>query len=182
MNHIMAEVEALIMSGHGLTIQDIMKLSGRNRNEILETLDQIQEEYSHENHGVELKNIAGRYSFFTKAEYFDLVSKIRKKSVSEITNSQMQVLAVIAYNQPLTLKEIEKFRGSACANQSKELISMGLIKRKRDKTKKGNPYVYVTTENFLKALGISNLSDLKEEFVENTEIPENVRRDIPPES
>ncbi len=182
MNNIMAEVEALIMSGHGLTIQDIMKLSERNRNEILETVDRIQEEYSHVNHGVELKNIAGKYSFFTKSEYFDLVSKIRKKSVSEITNSQMQVLAIVAYNQPLTLKDIEKFRGSVCANQIKELISMGLMKRKRDKTKKGNPYIYVTTENFLKALGISDLSDLKEEFVENTKISEDVWNSVPPES
>ncbi|MCL4407429.1 MAG: SMC-Scp complex subunit ScpB, partial [Thermotogae bacterium] len=114
-------------------------------------------------------------------EFFDLVSKIRKKSVSEITNSQMQVLAIVAYNQPLTLKEMEKFRGSACTNQIKELISMGLIKRKRDKTKKGNPYFYVTTENFLKVLGISSLSDLKEDFVENTEISEDVRNNITPE-
>jgi segregation and condensation protein B len=181
MKHIMAEVEALIMSGHGLAIQDIIRLSGRNRNEILETIDQLQEAYSHDDHGIELKNVAGKYSFFTKNEYFDLVSKIRKKSVSEITNSQMQVLAIVAYNQPLTLKEMEKFRGSACTNQIKELISMGLIKRKRDKTKKGNPYFYVTTENFLKALGISSLSDLKEDFVENTEISEDVRNNITPE-
>ncbi|MCL4407220.1 MAG: SMC-Scp complex subunit ScpB, partial [Thermotogae bacterium] len=79
-------------------------------------MDQLQEAYSRDDHGIELKNVAGKYSFFTKNEYFDLVSKIRKKSVSEITNSQMQVLAIVAYNQPLTLKEMEKFSGSACTN------------------------------------------------------------------
>lgn len=182
MKNVQAEIEALLMGGHGLTILDMINLSGGKRNEVLEAIDAIEDEYLKELHGIELKNVGGKYSFFTKAEYAETISKIRKKTVNEITDSQMEVLAVIAYNQPLSLKEIEKFRGSACSNQIRELISLGLIKRKRDKTQKGNPYMYVTTENFLKVLGIPDLSYLKEGIVENTEIPEKLRNGITPES
>lgn len=178
MKSIMAEIEALIMSGRGLTVQELMKLTGKTRNEVLENIDKIEEEYSKDFHGVELKNIAGRYSFFTKHEYAEDISKIKKRSVNEMTSSQMQVLAIIAYNQPLTLKEIEGFRGSTCANQTKELISLGLVRRIRDKTKKGNPYVYVTTENFLKLLGISNISQLKEDLIEDPKVPKDVRNSL----
>lgn len=177
-----AEIEALLMGGHGLTIQDMTSLSDGKRNEVLEAIDVIEDEYSKDFHGVELKNVGGKYSFFTKVEYAETISKIRKKAVNEITNSQMEVLAIIAYNQPLILKEIEKFRGSACSNQARELISMGLVRRKRDKTQKGNPYMYVTTENFLKVLGIPDISYLKEGIVENTEVSEKLRDSIAPES
>ncbi|HEU23978.1 MAG: SMC-Scp complex subunit ScpB [Mesoaciditoga sp.] len=178
MKNTMAEIEALIMSGRGLTVQELIRLTGKTRNEVLESIDKIEEEYSKEIHGVELKNVAGKYSFFTKADYAESISKIKKRSVSELTNSQMQVLAIIAYNQPLTLKEIERFRGSSCANQTKELISLGLVRRIRDRSKKGNPFTYVTTDNFLKILGISDISKLKEDLLEDTKVPQDVRNNI----
>lgn len=172
------------MASRGLGINELMKLTGRKRNEILEALDGLEEEYSRDRHGVELKNVAEKYSFFTKAGYAETVSRIRKRSVTELTPSQMEVLAIIAYNQPLSVREIVEFRGSAPAGQIKELLSMELIRRKRDKSKKGNPYVYVTTETFLKVMGIPDLSHLKNTGakVENTEVSENVRDSLPQES
>jgi segregation and condensation protein B len=158
---IVAEIEALLMASHGLALSELINITQQKRSEVLEILDYLEEEYDKEFHGIELKNVAEKYSFFTKASYIDSVSKIKKRSINAITSSQMEILAIIAFNQPITLKEIEKFRGSASLNQTKELVSMGLIRRRRDKSKKGNPYVYVTTENFLKAVGISDISSLK---------------------
>ncbi len=178
-----AEIEALLMASHGLSISEIMSISQKKRNEILEILDKIEETYSKEDHGIELKNVAGKYSFFTKASYIEAVSKVKKRSISEMTQSQMEVLAIIAFNQPITLKEMERFRGSSSSNQARELISLGLIRRRRDKEKKGNPYVYVTTENFLKILGVSDLSSLKEEKdFENSKVSQNVRNSVKEES
>lgn len=183
MTETIAEIEALLMASKGLSINDLIKLTGRKRNEILEALDELEEEYSRDHHGVELKNVAERYSFFTKAKHAETVSRIRKRSVTEMTSSQMEVLAIIAYNQPLSMRQIVEFRGSAPSGQIKELLSMELIRRKRDKSKKGNPYVYVTTESFLRLMGIPDLSQLKNTGVgfENTEVSENVRDSLPPE-
>ncbi len=168
------------MASKGLGINELIKLTGKKRNEVLEALDELEEEFSKSGHGVELKNVAERYSFFTKSEHSSIVSRIRKRSVTELTSSQMEVLAIIAYNQPLSIRDIMEFRGSAPTGQIKELLSMELIKRKRDKSKKGNPYVYITTESFLRLMGISDLSHLKKAGIdfENTEIPENVRNSV----
>ncbi len=170
-----------MMASHGLSANEIMRITGRKRNEVLEAIDTIEEKYSSEEHGVELKNIAGKYSFFTKAKYADVVSKLRRKSVTDLTRSQMEVLAIIAQNQPVTMREISDFRSGMPTGQVKELLAMRLIKRRRDKSKKGNPYIYTTTDEFLKALGISDLSAIKgreDIFAENTKVPEDVRSSI----
>ncbi len=165
------------MASHGVVLNELMRLTGKKRNEILEVIDEIEEEFSQHYHGVELKNVAGKYAFFTKAEYAKSVSKLRRKSVSELTPSQMEVLAIIAKNQPITMKGIYDFKGTMPSSQIKELLSMRMIRRRRDKNSKGHPYVYYTTDEFLKVLGISDLSSLpKGEFkFENTEIPSNMR-------
>ena len=178
---LIAEIEALIMASHGLSTNEIMHITGKKRNEVLEAIDNIEERYSSEEHGVELKNVAGKYSFFTKVKYAKVVSKLRKKSVMDLTRSQMEVLAIIAKNQPITMKEISNFRSGLPVGQVKELLAMRLIKRKRDKSRKGNPYIYTTTDEFLKTLGISDLSVVKgkeDVSAENTKVPENVRSGI----
>ncbi len=169
------------MASHGLSTNEIMHITGKKRNEVLEAIDNIEERYSSEEHGVELKNVAGKYSFFTKVKYAKVVSKLRKKSVMDLTRSQMEVLAIIAKNQPITMKEISNFRSGLPVGQVKELLAMRLIKRKRDKSRKGNPYIYTTTDEFLKTLGISDLSVVKgkeDVSAENTKVPENVRSGI----
>ena len=168
------------MASHGLSVRDLIRLTTWKRAEILEAIDTIEEEFSSQKHGVELKNVADRYSFFTKATYSESVSKLRRKSVTDLTHSQMEVLAIVARNQPITMKEISEFKGSIPAGQIKELLSMRMIRRRRDKAKKGHPFMYFTTDDFLKALGIPDISSLpKGEFVfENTEVSENVRHGI----
>ena len=168
------------MASRGVAISDLMRLTGKKRAEILEILDDIEEEFSNERHGVELKNVAGKYAFFTKAEHAQSVSNLRRKSVSELTPSQMEVLAIIAKNQPITMKGIYDFKGTVPSSQIKELLSMRMIRRRRDKNLKGRPYVYYTTDEFLRALGISDLSSLpKGEFkFENPEVSEGMRSSI----
>ncbi len=172
------------MASHGLSVRDLIRLTTRKRTEILEAIDTIEENFFSQEHGIELKNVAGRYVFFTKAIYSENVSKLRRKSVTDLTRSQMEVLAIIARNQSITMKGISEFRGTVPSGQVKELLSMRMIRRRRDKDKKGHPFMYFTTDEFLKALGISDISSLpKGELVfENTEIPSNVRRSAEKES
>ncbi len=172
------------MVSHGLSVRDLIRLTTKKRAEILEAIDTIEEEFSSQKHGVELKNVAERYSFFTKAIYSESISKLRKKFVTDLTRSQMEVLAIIARNQSITMRKIAEFKGSIPSGQVKELLSMRMIKRRRDKDKKGHPFVYFTTDEFLKVLGIPNISSLpKGEFVfEDTEIFKNVRHRIEKES
>ncbi|WP_456399964.1 SMC-Scp complex subunit ScpB [Mesoaciditoga sp.] len=174
----------MLMAARGVTLNELMKLTKGKRAEILEILDDIEEDFSSEKHGVELKNVAGKYAFFTKAQYAESVSNLRRKSVSELTPSQMEVLAIIAKNQPITMRGIYDFKGSMPSSQIKELLSMKMIRRKRDKSSKGHPYVYYTTDEFLKVLGIPDLSflpkgDLK---FENSKVSKDVRNGIEKES
>ena len=164
------------MASRGVALNELMRLTGKKRAEVLEILDDIEEEFSGDQHGVELKNVAGKYAFFTKARYAQSVSNLRRKPVSELTPSQMEVLAIIAKNQPITMKGIYDFKGTMSSYQIKELLSMGMIRRRRDKSLKGRPYVYYTTDEFLKALGIPDLSSLPkgELKFENPEVPKDV--------
>ncbi len=176
----MAEIEAVIMASHGMSVKDLMRVTGKKRNEVLECLDILEEEFTSEKHGVELKNVAGKYAFYTKPSYAQSISKVRRKSVSELTSSQMEVLAIIAKNQPITTRGIYEFKGTIPSSQIKELLAMKMIRRRRDKNSKGHPYLYYTTDEFLKALGIPDLSFLPkgELNFENSEVPSNVRSGV----
>lgn len=84
------------------------------------------------------------------------------KGNTNLSNSSLEVLAVIAYNQPVTRAYIEQVRGVDCTYAMNNLMAKGLIEVKGRLDAPGKPMLYVTTSDFLRCFGLSSIKELPE--------------------
>ena len=88
---------------------------------------------------------------------------------SILSQAQLEVLAIIAYNEPITRVEIDDIRGIHSAHIVKKLVSKDLIKPCGKSNLPGKPNLFKTTKEFLDYFGLSSLSDLPEVSIFNTD-------------
>jgi len=130
-----------------IKIEDIMK--------------EIQQEYVQLNRAFELKFVADGWTFATKPEYSSWIKKLLKeKTILKLSPSAMEVLAIIAYKQPITRAEIDNVRGVDSGGVIDTLTDRKFIKIVGRKETLGRPLLYGTTQEFLRHFGLSHLSEL----------------------
>ncbi|SHH16104.1 SMC-Scp complex subunit ScpB [Thermosipho atlanticus] len=141
-----ALVEAMIFASRGIKKQDLQKITDISENVLDEIILQLQKKYnSSEEHGIELRNIDGFLRFYTKEQFSSEVSKIvRKRSLSSLSEAQLEIVLLLATKNKLTKSEIDGIRGKDSYNVLKQLLSSGVVKRQ----KKGRGYIYSLTNVF----------------------------------
>ena len=164
MNNRKAIVEGLIfMSGEeGLSLIQIQSvLQDCTRQEIVDTIAQLQEEYAQQTKGFELVEYASRYKFVTKEFVYPYGQRLfeQYKNVS-LSQAAMETLAIIAYKQPITRVEIEEIRGVNCEMMLKKLQTRGLIEAKDRLDVIGKPLLYTVTDVFLDAFSLETIDEL----------------------
>jgi segregation and condensation protein B len=126
--------------------------------------------------GIVLDEIAGGYQFRTSPRYAPFVRSLTQQKPVKLTRTQLEVLAIIAYRQPVTRPEIDEVRGVDSGSAIKLLLERDVIKIIGKRDDAGRPMLYATTNEFLELFGLKSLRDLPtlREFAELT--PES--RDI----
>lgn len=141
-------------------------------------MEELKEEFNSQNHGFKIMKYDESYQFVTHKEYQQQIRKVmdlnRKKPLSQ---AAMEVLSVIAYNQPVTKAFVEQIRGVDCSGVIGSLTVKGLVEEKGRLELPGRPLLYGTTENFLRCFNISSIDELpkipeKEQKEETSEIQE----------
>ena len=108
----------------------------------------------------EVKAVGEGYMLVTKKEFEPFISKYMPTKKLMLSNASLEVLAIVAYKQPISRIDIESIRGVDCKGVLKNLLSKNLIKiQGRDDTI-GKALLYKTTDDYLKHFGISNLSEM----------------------
>jgi segregation and condensation protein B len=138
------------------------------RNLLLPILEELTAEFAKEDHGIEIRQVAGGYRMSTKPEHHDVVRAFAKslKPPIRLSLQALETLAVIAYKQPVTVPEISEIRGVDSAGVIGTLLDRKLITTAGRKPVVGRPMLYKTTKDFLVRFGLSNLDELPsiEEF------------------
>lgn len=116
--------------------------------------------YFDESKGVELVEIAGGYQFRTKAEHKDIVRRMYQIAPMKLTNAMLEVLAITAYNQPLTREGIDKIRGVDSSHLVRVLLDKKMLRIAGKSDDIGRPMIYATTREFLELFGLRDLSAL----------------------
>lgn len=131
-------------------------------------VDELVSEYTAEDRGMEVREIAGGYRIATKAEYHDAVRSFVKslKPPMKLSLQALETLAVVAYKQPVTAPEISEIRGVDTAGVLGGLMARKLIATAGRKQVIGRPILYKTTKEFLLRFGLKDISELPsmEEF------------------
>ena len=159
-----AVLEAVLFaSGEPLDIEKTAKALLVDKETIENCLSEMSDTYKKDDHGIELLNLAGKYQFATKEDYAsEIRAVLSMKKNSPLSSAAFEVLAVVAYNQPVTKAFIEQVRGVDCSGVISTLCQRNLIEEHGRLDLPGRPLLYCTTDNFLRCFEISSLDELPE--------------------
>jgi len=176
-------IESLIFSTEiPLRIENLREiLDEPDKGKIERVLQELREEYENSDHGFELVHVAEGYQFRTKSKYAEWIRKLRKSRAPRLSRSSMEVLAIMAYKQPVMRAEVETIRGVDSVSVIKTLLERRLIRILGRKDVPGRPMVYGTTREFLQYFGLKSISDLPtlreiEEFHREAPSPVNPQK------
>jgi len=154
-------IEALLfVSNEPLTVKTIAEILERQEQDVTTLLREIKADCERERRGFCLVEVAGGYSFATRAEHSKFIEKLVKPRLSTLSQAALETLAIIAYQQPITRIEIEEIRGVKCDSALHTILERGLIEEAGRKEAPGRPILYRTTPEFLIYMGLKSLDDL----------------------
>jgi segregation and condensation protein B len=147
-----AQLEAIIyLAKEPIAIDAIHKALPEVDRESLERAIQLLiEKYQMENHGIEIREVAGGLRFSTKPEHHEVLRKFLQSQnpPTRLSLAALETLAVIAYKQPVTVPEIQEIRGVQASGVIKTLLDKKLVAAGGRKEVLGRPILYKTTRDF----------------------------------
>jgi segregation and condensation protein B len=132
----------------------------RPRREIASVLRDLAAEYTAQGRGFDLREIAGGWRLYTRADCAPVVERfVRDGQHARLTQAGLETLAVVAYRQPVSRSRVSAIRGVNCDGVIRTLTTRGLVEEAGVDTETGAT-LYRTTSYFLERLGMSSLSEL----------------------
>ncbi len=164
-------VEVLIFSSdRPLTLKQMKDIINQEKSEtgvtsdirnIEKAVNELIEKYSADEYSFNIIQVAGAYRFATKRELAPWLAKLNKEKLKRrLSQSALETLAIIAYNQPITKAEMEAVRGVNVDYIIGSLLEKDLITIKGRAEVVGRPMLYGTTDNLLEYLGLNSIEDL----------------------
>lgn len=141
---------------------------------IHESLTRLQEGYESKHHGLRLVEVAEGFQFRTKATFSKYVQDLYKVNSLVLSPTALEVLAIIAYKQPVAKVEIDKIRGVDSGHIVRGLIDKRLVKVAGRSEEMGRSVLYGTTPEFLEVFNLANIGDLPPEY----ELEESIENSV----
>lgn len=168
-----AAIETIIfMSDRPVAIAKIKKTIDQNMplRPIYDAISELQETYEQKQHGIRLVEVAEGYQFRTKLNYASYVDTINKSASFTLSPTALEVLAIIAYRQPISRTEVDRMRGVDSSHIVRALMDKRLVSIAGRSEELGRPTTYKTTPEFLEFFNLNTIEDLppESELVEMT--------------
>ena len=159
-------IEAILYAaGYPVKYEKIAEVLGLDLRNTKTLISHMAETYNSENskHGISLLTFDETCQFCTKEQYAPYIREaLGIRRGGNLSGSSMEVLAIVAYNQPVTRSFIDQVRGVDSSYAVNSLIDKALIASCGRLDAPGRPMLYATTEKFLRVFGLRSLSELPE--------------------
>lgn len=133
---------------------------GVGERQVCALVEDLAEEYTRDQRGFELREVAGGWRVFSRAEYADVVQRfVLDGQSARLTAAALETLAVIAYRQPVSRARISAVRGVSVDGVVRTLVSRGLVAEAGTDPDSG-AVLYATTPFFLERMGLRDLDEL----------------------
>ena len=155
-------IEAILFaSGEPVELYRLAEATETDAGTLPSMIRLINERYDDYGSGIVIKQLEGCYQMCTREEYAPQIRYVleTKKNVP-LSNAAMEVLTIIAYNQPVSKGFVENVRGVDSSAVVNNLVEKGLIEEAGRLDVPGKPVIYRTTSVFLRSFGLSSLSEL----------------------
>ena len=161
------ELEAIIegllfASGESVPVKKLCEVTETDEKTMTSLLTMMHDKYENDTtRGIHLIKLEDSYQLCTKREYYDYIKVLKeKRRRASLSNAGLEVLSVVAYNQPVTRSALEFIRGVNSDGALNNLIAAGLVEEVGRLDAPGRPILFGTTAEFLRCFNLSSLSEL----------------------
>lgn len=155
-------IEAVLFAaGYPIPYERLAEITVSTVELVKESVSLLSEKYKEEGFGIQIVEYADECQFCTKEGYENYIREaLGIKQGGKLSNSSLEVLAIVAYHQPVTRSQIEHIRGVDSSYAVSNLVMKKLIEEKGRLEVPGRPVLFGTTPDFLRCFGFSSLDDL----------------------
>lgn len=170
-----------VVGEDGLTFDQIEDVLSISEDESKELLRELKHDYENENRGLRIDFLGNRFKLTTKFEHKDYYKRLLENPETNfLSQSALETLAIIAYNEPITRVQVDALRGVGSTQMIRKLVAKGFVKEVGRSDLPGRPILYETTSEFLDYFGLATIDDLPdmEKFIKESEVVEDEESDL----
>ena len=163
-----------IVGDEGTTIDEIKDVLNISEDEVKKLLIELKKDYENADRGLRISYLGNSFKLTTKEEHKEYYEKLVSDTrTTNLSNAALEVLAIVAYNEPITRLKIDEIRGVNSSQILRRLLARGFLKVCGKADTIGRPSLYKTTDDFLDYFGLSSKDDLPELIIQEREENEN---------
>lgn len=153
-------VESLLfVAREPLALEQLEEVMAAPREFLAGLMEELIADYSTK--GIQIVKVAGGYLMGTNPDNAEYVNQIlHPREETRLSAQALETLAIISYKQPVTRAEVERLRGVDSGYMIETLVAKKLVREAGRSEAAGRPYMYATSEDFLRHFGLQTLTDL----------------------
>lgn len=179
LEHLPAALEALLfVTDEPVSALTLAKMLEENVEEIELALEALQRKLEEGARGIQLREVAGGWRLYTHPAYHELIEQyVLSWDTRRMSSAALEVLAIVAYAQPVTRAQVSAIRGVTSDGPLNTLVERGYVREAGSADTPGNPTLYATTRTFLEQYGLRSPADLPdlEEFAPDEKTAQLIR-------
>lgn len=157
-----AALEAILfVTESPVPIEELAEVLELPKQQIQVELDELASDLASRESGLVLRQAGSGYRLYSNPDAYPYLERFASSATARrISGAALEVLAVIAYRQPVSRGQIAEIRGVDSDSAIRTLERMGLVEEAGRLPGPGNPAIYRTTPLFLEKLGVNRLEEL----------------------
>ena len=179
--NLISVLEAILFaSPEAVEIDKLCVFSESKKDEVLDALDELREKYEANNSGLRLVRKDETVTITTKEELGEIVANfLQSRKTPYLSPAALEVLAITAYNQPVTKTYVSQIRGVPSGEIIENLVDKKLLRERGKLDLPGRPMSYSVTEKFLTVFGLEKIEDIPyPEGLKKRRDPENSQQTL----
>lgn len=166
-----------VQGDEGLSINQVMSILSLTEDEAKDLIYKLKNKYENEDRGLRINYLGNTFKLTTKQEHKAYYEKLLDNPDNGmLSQTALETLAIIAYNEPITRANIDEMRGVDSIYIIRKLLAKGLIKESGRSELPGRPILYKTTDDFLDYFGLSSKDELPD--IKQIEVEEETETDL----
>ncbi len=158
-------------------LKQIFKGTQVKTDKIRRAIEKLSVQYASGNRGIYIEEVQGGYQLRTKLDNMNFLRRTLKVKPFKLSGPALEVLAIVAYKQPLIKHEIDEIRGVESGHLLRALMEKGIVAFAGKSDLPGKPMQYVSTKKFLEIFGLRNLKELPTLSQIDELLPEGINED-----
>lgn len=161
-SNLKAAIEAILFaSGDPVPAERIALVLDEQTERVVAMAQELMAEYDEQQRGIRLVRLNDSFQLHSAPEYAQPITRVlEQRRAPKLTQTSLEVLAIVAYFQPVTRAYIEQIRGVDSSYTVGVLAERGMIEPCGHLEAVGRPTLYRTTELFLRSMGVSSIEEL----------------------